>query len=86
MKDMDERRRIADELAAIGQRRRQALAAAEAELAAIVERAPAALAAGLTLKDISTLGAVSRPTLYSRTGLRSPAKGGRQAADAPHFS
>lgn len=86
MEGMDDRRAITEELAAIGERRRQALAAAEAELAAILERAPAALEAGLTLKDVAALGAVSRPTLYARTGLRSPAKGGRPAAGANHVS
>lgn len=77
MKGSDGRQAITAELVAIGDRRRAALSAAQAELDALVALVPTALEAGLTLKDVATLGAATRTTLYARTGLRSPTKGGR---------
>ena len=77
------REAIAAELDAIGARRRAALDAADAELEAIVALLPAAIAAGLTIKEVARRGATTRPTLYARTGVRSPHKGGRPAAEPP---
>jgi hypothetical protein len=77
MSGLDRRDAIDAELVAIGDRRRAALQAADLELAALIGLVPAALDAGVTLKDIAAHGATTRTTLYSRTGLRSPSRGGR---------
>jgi len=76
MTTVDERRRIAEQFAAIGERRREALGSAEAELNAIVERTPAAPEAGLNLKDIAALDAVSRPRCTRATAFAAPARAG----------
>lgn len=73
-------RRDFPELDAIGDRRRAALATAEAELDRLVAVVPAAFEAGLTLRDVAAHAAASRTTLHARTDLRrepgrsSPAK------------
>lgn len=61
-RDTDLRARLAEH----GNRRRAALEQASAELDAIAELAPAALAAGITKVEIAKLGGVSRPTLDAK--------------------
>ncbi len=51
-------------IAAHGDRRREALAAAERELNAMRELLREALDAGVPIAELSRLAAVSRPTLY----------------------
>jgi len=60
------------ELRELGERRRAALAEADAALRRVEELLPGALAAGLSMSEIATLSAVSRPTLYAfeRPGAR----------------
>ena len=55
----------AEELRALGERRRSALAEAESVLARVEELLPYAERAGLSLAEIARLSAVSRPTLYA---------------------
>jgi hypothetical protein len=52
-----------EQLQAVGQRRRAALADAEAQLRLVEELLPDALDAGLTISEVAALSAVSRPTL-----------------------
>lgn len=56
------------ELRAIADARRDALASAEKELDKLARLLPDALAAGLTLSEVSRLSDVSRPTLYELKG------------------
>jgi hypothetical protein len=60
-----------------GDRRREALEIADNAKEEILKLAPAALKAGINVKELAELGAVSRPTLYSRLEL-----GRDQPADA----
>lgn len=75
---MAKRDDIRARIQAHGERRAAALATADAELDQVIALAPAALEAGLTVKELAELGGTSRPTLYARLGL----KGGRDAARA----
>lgn len=54
-----------DELRELGERRRAALAEADAALRRVQELMPGALDAGVSLSEVAKLSAVSRPTLYA---------------------
>jgi hypothetical protein len=57
---------IQAQLRAHGERRRHALDEAAMELEQVLQLVPSALDAGITVREISQLGEVSRPTLYGR--------------------
>ena len=75
MEEQDERsesgtappaREMRERIRAHGDARREALAQADAELDAVVQLVPSALALGLTKVELAQLGAISRPTLDAK--------------------
>ncbi len=59
----DDRQRLTEQLREHGRRRHEADAASRRELDAIAALLPAALAAGISKREIARLARVSRPTL-----------------------
>ena len=66
------------ELRGLGERRRAALAEAQAVLERVEELLPEALHAGISLSEIARLSGVSRPTLYA---LKERSEAARRALD-----
>ena len=67
-KSGDDPDKLRRQLAEHGDRRREALALAHDELEEVLKLTPAAIAAGVSVREIARLGEVSRPTLYARLG------------------
>lgn len=71
---MARKKTLREQIQEHGDRRRLALAEADAELEEILKLAPKAIAdEDLSVLELSKVGAVSRPTLYKRLDLKDSA-------------